>query len=107
MGSETRWPDEVTRINTVLETLCHPIRREVIYHYEQGDRTGSVTELAVALAGRMPLEAAETLRVQLVHTHLPKLADNGWIQYDRDTELITYEGHETAKQLLGEVQQRL
>ena len=51
----------------------------------------------------MPSETDDQLRITLPHTHLSKLEQRGWLQYDSETDQIVYRGHQTAKQLLCEV----
>lgn len=105
MSTKACYPDKAPIVNDLLETLCHPVRREIIYYFEQTveSEDAALDELVGRLVERMPSQTDEQLRVTLRHRHLPKLADRGWVEYDPDTGQVVYTGHETAKQLLNEV----
>lgn len=94
-------PAEVDRI---LESLSHQFRREIIEYFEQGTNGSQVTlsELADYLGEG---HSQEEIDVLLHHRHLPKLADNDWIDFDPDENLIQYHGSEKAQSALKEVQQ--
>jgi len=105
MSTNACYPDKAPVVNDLLDTLCHPVRREVVYYFEQTTESdGAAFDALVGrLDERMPSETDEQLRITLRHTHLPKLENRGWLEYDSDTDHIVYHGHDTAEQLLGEV----
>jgi len=105
MSERSCYPDKAPVVDALLDTLSHPIRREVIYYFERTNGVGdaSVTDIVRRLDDRMPPETDEQLRLGLVHTHLPKLESRGWLEYNPDTDSVTYLGHDSAKQLLSEV----
>lgn len=49
-----------------------------------GDRSGD---------GRSEADRSDAVKIELHHTHLPKLAASGVIDYDARTETVRYHGH--------------
>lgn len=84
--------DENTRrrVDDLLAVLADRHRRDLLYHLPTMGVT-DVETLATRLAAadedvppdEVPPERREQVQVQLVHTHLPKLADLGAIEFDR------------------------
>lgn len=105
MSGSTCYPDRAAILNTLFDTLSHPIRREIIYYFEQtAEREDvSLANLVANIDERMPSATGDQLRLELVHTHLPKLEARDWLEYNPDTGRIRYDGHDRAKRLLGEV----
>ncbi|AGB39221.1 DUF7344 domain-containing protein [Natronococcus occultus] len=76
-------------IDESLSLLSNRRRRDVLYRLSEADVT-SVDSLAATIAAREASVPAEQLsaddrervRIELYHTHLPKLADRGLIEYD-------------------------
>jgi len=94
-------PAEVDRI---LESLSHQLRRDIIEYFElrTDEATASLKELVDYLGEE---HSQEEIDVLLHHRHLPKLADNDWIDFDPDENQIQYHGCEKAESALKEVQQ--
>ena len=70
-------------IDVVFELLSDRHRRTLCRYVMEVDRTVfSVDELATALAEGDPSVDRERLEVELVHVHLPTLADRGVLEYD-------------------------
>lgn len=74
-------------MDTVLDVLANQYRRRVLValseHNPQDDddpQIPSDTELAD--------EELETLRIQMIHVHLPKLEESGFIEWERGTNSI-------------------
>lgn len=92
-------------INSLLDTLGHHVRRELIYYFEHYNtaETATFEEVVTYLLNQVPDTSRKQLEVGLVHNHLPKLTARDWIDYDAQSKEIQYYGHETAPHLLGEV----
>jgi hypothetical protein len=105
MPSGNCYPDKAPLVDDLLETLCDNLRREVVYYFEAHSETETATldALVAHLEDRVPSADAERLEVQLHHYHLPKLAEDGWLEYDSRLGDVRYRGHEQAKHLLGEI----
>lgn len=75
-------------LDDAFRALAHPDRRRLLTslaeHNPQADDTLHVPEDA-------PIENTqrEQRRIQLYHTHLPKLEDAGLIRWDRDAHQVT------------------
>ena len=105
MAIDECYPEKRERADELLTTLANPIRREIVYYFENyiEEPDASLEELTNHLADRLPTESQENLMLTLPQTHLSKLQSRGWLSYDTQTEEITYYGSEKAKQLLTEV----
>lgn len=105
MSSPECYPDKAPQVDELLDDLSHHLRRETLDFFEThaDTRTATLDELVAHIEHRVPQETADSLRMKLQHSHLPKLADGGWLDYDARSETIHYHGHDRADQLLGEV----
>lgn len=105
MSSQPCYPEKASVVDTLLDTLAHNVRREVIYYFEQctGAETVAFAELVRHIDDRTPGQDSDGLEIELVHSHLPKLAERDWLEYDRQSGEIRYYGHDCAKQLTREV----
>ena len=84
-------------VGAAFDALKHSHRRYVLYHLSDRSEGASVGELAERIAD-WEAEAAgeangitdrERIAVALHHTHLPKLAEIGLIEHDRERDCIT------------------
>lgn len=99
---------------TLLELVADPRRRMILRHLsENGDGAVALDELTgtIATGGgqEMVRHAPGDTRasVELHHTHLPKLAGAGLIEYDQRSETIRYRSHDRLEALLEFVSARL
>lgn len=77
------------RSRTILDVLSHqltPIHTDTLAR-ELGAKEQDIAESEV------PADQVEQRLVSLTHVHLPHLADVGLIEYDPDTQTVTYDGH--------------
>lgn len=83
-------------IDVVFDLLADRRRRHVLACLLDGDRAIALSDLAEDVAVRehdrprieIPKERAQAIRTSLYHVHVPKLADAGVIEYDRDRNLV-------------------
>lgn len=77
-------------LDQILNVLSDNRRRHIIYLLEKRDDPVSIDELATRLVDHDDTLAPESsdhhtqLKIELYHNHLPKLADEDVITYDRD-----------------------
>lgn len=91
-------PDETRRrLDDILAVLSDRRRRDLLYHLVGTEVTDvdTLTRNAAAMfeqtpAEDVPSEIREQVRVELVHSHLPKLADVGVIEFDPRSEAVRY-----------------
>lgn len=76
--------------------LSDPRRREVIRLLDEADESMSLMDLAREIVRRegeesQPVDEAELKQVliSLYHIHVPKLADAGFVRYNRDEQRVT------------------
>lgn len=99
------FPESAIDQDTLFEALAHERRRYLLYTLME-DESWSLLELARKLAAWeedvSEADADETVvertYASLYHAHVPKLADLGIIEFDRETETITK--GENAEQVL-------
>jgi len=91
LTSLTRYPRVTDSLDTVFDLLSNAHRRYLLYYLLT--IKGDVVEFEAAVNAVCKYEAAgtdsddyatfETIRMELHHSHLPKLAEAGVIDYDR------------------------
>jgi hypothetical protein len=75
-------------LSHLFEVLSHEYRRRILVALAQHSPQDDITSASVA-GEHLTEDALEHLTLQLYHTHLPKLADAEFIDWDRDSETIT------------------
>lgn len=98
--------------DTLLQIAADPKRRTIVSNLSEHESTVvDVEELAEVLdlgfrrrAFNFPPGA---VRMELRHVHLPKLADAGIIDFNRDDNLVRYHGDDRLDALLQLVSTRL
>jgi DNA-binding transcriptional ArsR family regulator len=84
-------------LSRIFEALADPRRRFVLYYLrDHGEAT--VDDLAVHIAAwerdvpasEVSDEDTQQIAVELVHSHLPRLEDEGLVEYDPRTETVSY-----------------
>ena len=77
-------------LNELFEVLSHGVRRRILMAVarENPRDDEEITSESVA-DEHQEADALELLKQQLYHTHLPKLEDAGFIDWDQERGLIT------------------
>lgn len=81
----------------VFGALIHPRRRYVLY-YLRDCNGAQIDDLAVQITAwerdirieDVPPETSERVHAELVQSHLPKLEDYGFVEYDRRSNAVHY-----------------
>lgn len=105
-GETPSIPPGVLELDTVYETLGHPRRRYLCYTLLE-DREWTLREVARKVAAwehdvsedEVPNRESERAHVSLYHAHVPKLVDEGVVEFDATTETIR--AGENAEQVLA------
>lgn len=97
-------PPETGPPDALLRLLADSERRRIINQLRATNPTAHVTleELTSQLTTDTEHDPDHT-RIRLHHTHLPKLADIGLIDYDPATNTIAYHGHDALEVLLDTI----
>ena len=97
------YSDGASMVNRLLETLSSPHRRELIHHFESSSQadTASLDAVVSYVAGRIPSTSPADVEMALHHTHLPKLEQRGWIDYDPREGVVRYHGKDDAEPVLS------
>lgn len=91
-------PTDPGSLDAAFEVLADPERRRVLYYLREHDRA-PVAELADVVAGWLAASRSgragtprehETVEIALRHSHLPKLVDAGFVEYDRERDVVEY-----------------
>jgi len=83
--------DAEQAVSGVFKLLSHHRRRIAVQYLATQVGTTSVSDVADQIAlleGEHTRDRYERICTSLVHTHLPKLADGGAIEYDPDQEVV-------------------
>lgn len=105
----------------ILHLVADPQRRTILRQLRENDSVTAIEDLTGVVTERAAQSSpsAETdpptprtdpqrvTRAELHHTHLPKLADAGVIEYDSRTGTVRYRSHDRVEALLGFVSSRL
>jgi hypothetical protein len=96
MGNSNRDPDSILELDEVFAALGHPRRRYLLYTLVNGSTEAPLPELAADIAAwelekpASEVTAAErrTVHISLYHSHIPKLASLGVVDYDEAENVI-------------------
>lgn len=95
-------PDGDDMVTELLTTLSDPVRREVIRYFEtvSAESTTSLEELVAHIEPRTASKSSDELWTNLYQIHLPTLQAKGWLEFDTEQHVVTYQGHQEAEQVL-------
>jgi len=88
--------ESVLELDEVFSALSHPRRRYLLYTLVNGNCEETLTELATKIAaweqdkttGDVTQEERRRVHASLYHSHVPKLADLGIIEYHEGEDII-------------------
>ncbi|MFB6151667.1 MAG: ArsR family transcriptional regulator [Haloarculaceae archaeon] len=81
-------PTDPRDADRVFDVLSHRHRRRLLVVLAEQPGEDSLIALA-PLSERIATESApDRVRLQLVHCHLPKLAETGYVRWDRDAGTV-------------------
>lgn len=92
--------DDAEQVTETSDLLSHPLRRRLLLELSNHDNPVHLDSLVDAVTGSETPGAAtghdsiadpDAVRLELHHSHLPKLAAAGWIEYDPENQTIRYE----------------
>lgn len=103
-------PGTSLSLNAIFELLAHHHRRNLLRYLSDIDnQTATVDEITTHLikreaqkTGRHP--GHDQIEIALHHTHLPKLAEAGLIEYNARSKTVRYWPHDQITDLLEYVQ---
>ena len=96
MNEPTTSGTSVLELDEVFAALGHPRRRYLVYTLANGGSEATLPELAAKIAaweegipaGEVSEENRKRVHVSLYHSHVPKLADLGIIEYHEGEDSI-------------------
>lgn len=94
-------------VDSVLEALSSNDRREILYLFSDKEQeVATYDQIIEELVEKEYLEDSRTeqFEVQMHHHHLPKLAETGFIDYDKRSETIRYTADSEVEDLLEETE---
>jgi hypothetical protein len=91
-----------------LDLISVPRRRTLLYHLKDlgvgavpiDDIVDAVVTRERSIPARDAPESVDSVRVSLVHTHIPKLADLGIVEYDLGASTVRYHGNPALESFL-------
>lgn len=94
--SETNASPAVAReepLDSIFSAISHPGRRYVLTYLLRSDGYVTMSELVDYVMDRTSTENTDEqfrrkVTINLTHTHLPRLAENGFIDYNMERQLI-------------------
>jgi hypothetical protein len=101
MAMVSREPERTAQLNTVLDVLRNPRRRYVLYVFQEADDPVVPFETIVEGVRKYEppdgvtaeLPPRQSVRIDLVHVHLPKLESAGLLERDARTGNVRFHGH--------------
>ena len=94
-------------LDTCLQLVADQHRRRIIHHLRhEANGTTTLDDLVEQIASRAsdskngPQQDREELAIQLHHTHLPKLADHGVVEFEHTTGAVRYHPDEQVETVI-------
>jgi len=82
--------------------LRSAVRRAVLRELRDRDSEQvTLQSLTRSVPSRLPDPACQSLRSELYHEHLPRLAADGVVDFDTDKQVVRYVGDVTVERLLA------
>lgn len=95
-NDEIEQPDDVDHRSLVFDLLADEHRRHAVAYLATCEESIPISELAAQIATRIadrprtaiPTRKTRSITIELHHKHLPKLAEAGIVEYDRECGLV-------------------
>ena len=94
-------------LDRCLQLVADQHRRRIIQHLRhEANGTTTVNDLLEQISSRVPdskngpPKDREELAIQFHHTHLPKLADHGVVEFEHTTGTVRYQPDEQVETVL-------
>lgn len=104
-GTDGRGEGDSHSLNGMLDVLSHPQRRIVLEELGRAsDQRISLDELTTIVLDRTAgTSDSRRIELQLYHNHLPKLENEGLVEYNWDSSMVAFRGDDWTMRLLSEV----
>lgn len=89
-GGPATTPDELSpeRLDTLFGVLADSTRRHVMRYLVDAETTVPLDDIAEHVAETTSTSEQRTVKVELHHRHLPRLAEEGIVSYDAEAHLV-------------------
>lgn len=95
-GEEITMPVEETSVDGILELLSHQRRRAILDLLLTHDRPLTITDLRNEIVEKeqgteiieIPSKQVKQVHISLHHVHVPKLEEEGVVNYDSDRNIV-------------------
>ncbi|WP_456071277.1 DUF7344 domain-containing protein [Haladaptatus caseinilyticus] len=81
-------------LNTTFDLLRNDQRRCILNELHQTDDSAVSLETLISEVSEVVETPRQSIETEIRHVHLPKLRDNGVVEYDPRTEMVRYFEHE-------------
>lgn len=92
-AGEIETPQQTGTIDSIFQSLCHPGRRYILTYLLRAEGYVTMTELVDYVMEKTTANKQGDLRnriaVKLTHNHLPRLVDEGFVEYNMERQMIT------------------
>lgn len=97
--------EDLSTTDDTLDLLSDSYRRQISYNFvESGREEISVDELVEYFSENKGIDN-KTARLKLQHAHLPKMEAEGFLNHDREQDVVTYEWDEETRNFISRIKE--